>query len=396
VRPRIAIVHEWLITFGGSELVLAELLRVFPDAAVLTLIDKMRPQDRAFLGLGDARTSFLQRIPGIERRHRAFLPLFPAAVRSLDTAGFDVIISNSHAVAKGIRKRPGQLHISYCLSPMRYAWDLREQYLRESGLDHGLKGAAARMLLERLRRWDRDNSSAVDEFVTLSHYIADRIRRAYGRDSTVIYPPVDTDFFTPPETSRDDYYITASRFVPYKRIDLIAAAFARLPDRRLIIVGDGPDAAKIRAAAGPNVSLVGHVDRPRLRDLLRGARAFLFAAEEDFGIAPVEAQACGTPVIAFGRGGTTETVIAAPDDSTATGVFYYEQTADAIADAVREFERRTISSAVCRANAERFSQTRFRDDFARFVSAAVARRSGDPSVGPRTDVGAPNAAALSE
>jgi glycosyltransferase involved in cell wall biosynthesis len=245
-----------------------------------------------------------------------------------------------------------------------------------------------------MRRWDRDNSSAVDEFVTLSHYIADRIRRAYGRESTVIYPPVDTDFFTPGNIStRDDYYITASRFVPYKRIDLIAAAFAKLPDRRLIIVGDGPDAAKIRAAAGPNVSLVGHVDRPRLRDLLRGARAFLFAAEEDFGIAPVEAQACGTPVIAFGRGGSTETVIGGTDDARATGVFFHEQTADAIAGAVREFERRAISSDTCRAHAERFSQARFRDDFASFVSAAVARRAGDGPVTPRTDSDAYGAAA---
>ena len=160
--PRVAIVHEWLITCAGSELVLADLLRIYPDAVVFTLIDKMRPDDRAFLGLGDTRTSFLQRVPGIERRHRALLPLFPAAVRSLDTGGFDVIISNSHAVAKGVRKRPGQLHISYCLSPMRYAWDLREQYLRESGLDRGLKGAAARLLLERLRRWDRDKDQAAD------------------------------------------------------------------------------------------------------------------------------------------------------------------------------------------------------------------------------------------
>jgi glycosyltransferase involved in cell wall biosynthesis len=375
--PRVAIVHEWLITFGGSELVLAELLRIFPDAQLFTLIDKMRSNDRAFLGVENARTSFLQHIPGIGRRHRAFLPLFPAAIRSLDVSGYDVVISNSHAVAKGVRKRPGQLHISYCLSPMRYAWDLREQYLSESGLDRGWRGLAARQVLERLRRWDRDSSKDVDEFVTLSHYIADRIKRAYGRDAAVIYPPVDTEFFTPGETkSAAAYYMTASRFVPYKRIDVVARAFRELPDQKLLIVGDGPDAQKIRAAAGPNVELLGHVDRGRLRELLRGARAFVFAAEEDFGIAPVEAQACGTPVIAFGRGGATETVNGDANDPLRSGVFFHEQTPDAIVQAVRAFEQDTISAEACRMNAERFSEDRFRREFAEFVEGAIDRHAG--------------------
>lgn len=364
---------------------LAELLRVYPNADVFTLVDKMKPGDRAFLGVGKTQTSFLQNIPGVGRRHRALLPLFPSAVRSLDVSDYDIVISNSHAVAKGVRKHPGQLHVSYCLSPMRYAWDLRDQYLSESGLDRGVRGFAARQVLERLRRWDRDNSDGVDEFVTLSHYIADRIKRAYGRDAAVIYPPVDTEFFTPDSSPPSgDYYVTASRFVPYKRIDVIARAFAGLPDRRLIVVGDGPDASKIRDAAGPNVELVGHVDRQRLRALLRGARAFLFAAEEDFGIAPVEAQACGTPVVAFGRGGATETVTTETNDAMRTGVFFHEQTPEAIVKAVRQFEQDTISPQACRENAERFSETRFRREFADFVERAINRhrqRTGGPSAG---------------
>jgi glycosyltransferase involved in cell wall biosynthesis len=372
VTPRIAIVQEWLITLGGSELVLRELLRLFPDADVFTLVDKMPAEDRAFLGVGKTTTSFLDRIPGIERRYRSLLPLFPAAVRSLDVSGYDIVISNSHAVAKGVRTHQRQMHLCYCLSPMRYAWDLREQYLREAGLSRGPKGLLARTMLEGLRRWDRKNTAGVHAFATLSHYIADRIRRAYDRSSTVIYPPVDTEFYVPGNSDRPpgaDYYVTAGRFVSYKRTDLIAGAFRLMPDRRIVIVGDGPDAAKVRAVSGPNVTLTGRVDRAQLRSLIQGARAFIFAAEEDFCIAPVEAQAAGIPVIAFGRGGATETV-RGPGSSVPTGVFFDVQSDQAIADAVRRFESldRPMSRQACRANAERFSEERFRTEFQAFVS----------------------------
>ncbi|HEX3867638.1 MAG TPA: glycosyltransferase, partial [Gemmatimonadaceae bacterium] len=218
---KIAIVHDWLVTLGGSELVLRELLRVFPGADVFTLIDKMPAADRDFLGVQSTSTSFLDRLPGIATRHRAFLPLFPAAARSFDVRGYDVVISNSHAAAKGVRTTERQLHICYCLSPMRYAWDLRDQYLRESGWDRGARGLVARSLLRSLQRWDRTTSDGVDVFVTLSDYIADRIRRAYDREAAVIYPPVDVEFYSPASTQRGEYYVTASRFVPYKRIDLI-------------------------------------------------------------------------------------------------------------------------------------------------------------------------------
>jgi glycosyltransferase involved in cell wall biosynthesis len=368
--PRVAIVHDWLVNPGGAELVLRDLLRVFPDAHVFTLIDQMAADERRAIGLGHTTTSSLQNIPGIAKHYRNFLPVMPWAVRSLDVSSYDIVISNSHAIAKGITTTDKQLHICYCLSPMRYAWDLREPYLRASGLDHGIKGTLARAMLERMRRWDLGNTHGVDAFVTLSQFIAERIERAYGRESTVIYPPVDTDYFTP-EGPREDFYLTASRFVQYKRIDLIAESFRLLPDRKLIIVGDGPDAAKIRSAAGPNVTLVGRQSRPALRDYLRRARAFIFAAEEDFGIAPVEAQACGTPVIAYGAGGALETVRAAPFP-TPTGVFFEEQSAEAIADGVRRFEAvvPAISAGNCRANAERFDATIFREQIRDFVDTA--------------------------
>ena len=368
---KVAIAHDWLVTLGGSELVLRELLRIFPGATVFTLIDKMAQPDRAFIGVSRTRTSFLDRLPGVASTYRRLLPLFPVAMSALDLGEFDVVISNSHAVAKGVRTRSHQLHLCYCLSPMRYAWDLRAQYLEESGLAHGMRGYAANRVLDRLQRWDRSSSAKVDSFITLSHYIADRIARAYGRTATVIYPPVDVDFFDLERSRRPgsgDYYFTMSRFVPYKRIDLIARAFAQLPDRRLIIAGDGPDAAKVRAAAGPNVELVGRVERDQAKSLLGSARAFVFAAEEDFGIAPVEAQARGVPVIAYGRGGALETVRGL-DAAAPTGVFFDTQSDDAIVDAVRSFETHedAIEPAACRANAERFAEPVFRECFAAIV-----------------------------
>ncbi len=368
---RVAIVHDWLETPGGAELVLDELLALFPGAELFTMIDKRSPVNRgASLSRVKVHTSWLQHMPGIKRSYRSWLPVMPLALRSLDVSAYDIVISNSHAVAKGIRTHARQLHLCYCLSPMRYAWDLKAQYLREAGLDRGAKAPLASAMLERMRRWDLANTSGVDAFATLSHYIAGRIERAYGRESVVIYPPVDTDYFTPrdPAVPRENPYVTASRFVPYKRLDMIAKAFALLPDRKLIIVGDGPDAAKVRAASGSNVMLVGRESRERVRDRLRVARAFLFAAEEDFGIAPVEAQACGTPVIAFGRGGVTETVRGL-DAEAPSGLLYDAQTPEALADAVRRFEAlaRPITADACRASALRFGAELFRAGMRAFV-----------------------------
>lgn len=371
---RVAVVHDWLDTWGGGENVLAEILRAYPQADLFTLVDFLADDARLRLAGKHAHTSFLQRIPGARKRFRTLLPLFPRAIESFDLRHHDLVLSSSHAVAKGVRTSPRQLHISYCHTPMRYAWDLREDYLGPRGLSGGWRGVVAHRLLDRLREWDRASSTRVNLFIANSSFVRDRIARAYGRDATVIHPPVDTAFFVPPSTPHagPPYYVTASRHVPYKRIDLIAAAFKALPDLRLIVAGAGPETPRIRAAAGPNMELVGEVPRPQLRSLLQGARAFIFAAEEDFGILPVEAQACGTPVIALRRGGALETVRDDDGVGAPTGIFFEEQSARAIATAIVRFEARLppIAAADCRAQSLRFSTPRFHEQYTAVVEEA--------------------------
>jgi glycosyltransferase involved in cell wall biosynthesis len=363
------VVHDWLDTWRGGENVLAEVLRIYPDASLFSLIDVLPDAFRPRLLGKRAETSFLQHLPAARRYFRTLLPLFPYAVESLDVGRCDIVISSSHAVAKGVRTRASQFHVCYCHTPMRYAWDLREQYLAFSGIGSGLRGALAGRLLDRLREWDRRTSERVTQFVANSQFVRERIARCYGREASVIHPPVDVDFFRPPgAATQRTVYVTASRWVPYKRVELIVEAFRALPERRLIVVGDGPQARIVRSAAGPNVEFVGEVSHERLRELLQAARAFVFAAEEDFGILPVEAQACGTPVIAYGKGGALETVRGL-DYAAPTGVFFNEQNVEAIVDGVRRFEanQARITSEASRANAERFAASRFRAEFSQFV-----------------------------
>ena len=367
--PRIAIVHEWLTTLGGSELVLKEMLAVYPDAELFALVDVMATGDRDALSLAGrpVHTTWMQRIPGIGAHYRSLLPLMPMAVRGHDLRGYDVVISNTHAVSHRVRVAGGATHLVHCCSPMRYAWDLREQYLRESGLDRGVTGMAARTMLEWMRRGDYRAAQRPQAYAGISRYINARIQKSYGREATLLYPPVDVEYFTP-GGARGDSYLAASRLVPYKRIPLIAEAFTRLlPDRELVVVGDGPEMGRLRAVAGPNVRVLGSASREVLRDHLRRARAFVFAADEDFGILPVESQACGTPVIAYGVGGALETVV-----EGRTGLFFGEQTAEAIAGAVRRFEAASpLAATACRENAERFSVRRFRLEFRGWVQGAA-------------------------
>ncbi|MBX3172969.1 MAG: glycosyltransferase [Gemmatimonadaceae bacterium] len=356
---RVAIVHEWLLTHGGSEEITGQLCRLYPQADLFTLIADPVPSLRELIGDRRVITSFLQRIPTAKRSHRRLLPLMPRAIESLDVSGYDLVISVSHAVAKGVRTAPGQPHLSIVCSPMRYAWDLQEQYLVESGLSSGLKGFLARRLLARMRAWDARTASRPTEIIAISQFIAERIRRVWGRDSTVVYPPVDTGFFTPSATvvREADLYVTASRMVPYKRMPLIVEAFAAMPTRRLVVIGEGPDLARAQAVGAPNVTFLGRVGREGMRDWFRRAAAFVFAAEEDFGIVPVEAMACGTPVIGYGRGGVRETV---PDGDC--GVLFESQTVEGIRDAVMRFEADASmrgADAACRAQAERFSEAEF-------------------------------------
>ena len=377
---KVALVHDWLVTYAGAERVLEQMLAVYPEADLYSLIEFMPPAERAFLGGRQVHTSFLQRIPGMRRGYRRFLPLMPLAIEQFDLSGYDLVLSSSHAVAKGVLTGPDQLHICYCYTPMRYAWDLQHQYLRESGLSHGLKGALARWMLSRVRGWDLRTVKGVDSFIAISRYIAQRIWKAYRRESTIIYPPVDTKAFTP-GADREDFYITASRMVPYKRMDLIVEAFAAMPQWRLVVIGDGPDAAKVRSRRAANIEFLGHQPFEVLRDRLCRARAFIFAAEEDFGIAPLEAQACGTPVIAYGKGGILDTIrgLGEPDP---TGVFFPEQSVSALVEAVERFEREggQINPEACRQNALRFAPERFRAELREFVETQVRRRLLGPEV----------------
>ena len=372
--PRTAIVHDWLVTWRGGENVLAAVLEAVPDADLFALVDFLPDALRDRLGGRRAKTTFLQRAPLARRHFRTLLPLFPAAIESLDLSGYERVISISHAVAKNVRIAPGQRHLCYCLTPMRYAWDIRSAYLASPWLRAGPARWLADGLLDRLREWDRRGAAGVSRFIAISRYIAARIEAAYGRTAEVLYPPVDTLFFRPPaEAPERRYYLTASRFVPYKRIDAIAAAFGDLPGRELVVAGAGPEERRIRRAARGTVRFAGEVSRVQLRELMQGARAFLFAAEEDFGIAPLEAQACGTPVIALGRGGAQETI--RPVGGRAVGVFFHDQAPASIAAAVREFERAepTFTTAACRDNALRFGAERFEREFRAALHGELAQ-----------------------
>jgi len=356
---RVALVQEWMTTYAGSERVLEQLIALFPAADVFCVADFLPEQQRRFLAGKTPRTTFIQRLPGAARAVQKLLPLMPLAVESIDLSSYDVVISSSHAVAKGVLTGPNQLHICYCHSPARYAWDLQHQYLRESGLDRGWKGVAARAMLHYFRLWDVRTAHGVDQFLANSRYIARRIRKTYGRDSIVLPPPVDTSRFRPRAGPREGFF-TASRIVPYKRLDVLVGAFRHLPGHKLSVAGTGPALDRIRAGAPPNVEFLGHIPDGEMIQRMQSARAFLFAAEEDFGIVLAEAQACGTPVICYGAGGALDIV-----RDGETGLFFSAQTAESAAAAVRRFEllEPDLDPLRIRASAERFSASAFRQGF---------------------------------
>jgi glycosyltransferase involved in cell wall biosynthesis len=374
---RVAIIHEWLSTYGGSERMTEEFLNLYPEADLFTLVDFFPDHLRRFLDGRKITCSFIQSLPFARRHFRWYLPLMPLAIEQFDLSDYDLIISNAHAVAKGVLSRPHQLHISYVQSPMRYAWDLESRYLDAAGMNRGFKAVGARSLMHYLRMWDSRTANGVDQFIANSSFIARRIRKTYGRESIVVHPPVDVDRFSLTE-AKEDYYITVSRLVSYKRIDLLVDAFTATPARRLIVIGDGPEMPRIKARAGKNVEILGHQPFSVMKDMLERARGFMFAAEEDFGIAPVEAQACGTPVIAYGRGGIRDTVI--PGE---TGIFFALQTPEAVIAAVDDFELlERLDPRRIRINAERFSTPRFRREFVHVVSEALAKFGGSESPPP--------------
>ncbi len=355
---RIAIVHEWITTYGGSEQVLEQLISLFPGADIYCVVNFLTSDQAPFLSGRLPRTSWIQKLPFARKHARKWIWLMPMAIEDFDLSSYDLIISSSHGVAKGVITGPSQLHICYCHTPIRYAWDMQHQYLRQAGLERGLKGAWAKVMLHYIRLWDLRTANGVDHFVANSHFVSKRIQKVYRRASSVVHPPVNVDAFGL-ECQKERYYLAASRLVPYKRMDLIVEAFSKMPERKLIVIGDGPEMARCRAKASPNVTLLGYQSFDSLRHWMQRAKAFLFAAEEDFGIIVVEAQACGTPVICLGRGGATDTVI--PGE---TGLFFNEQSPEALCEAVEQFESgATFDPLVIRSNAKRFDRAQFRKNF---------------------------------
>ena len=367
---KIALVHDWLAIYTGSERVVEQILWLYPQADLFSLVEFLSPDQRAFIQGKQVKTSFIQHLPLARNHFRSYLPLMPIAIEQFDLSAYDLVISSSHAVAKGVLTGPNQLHVSYVHSPIRYAWDMQHEYLREAHLDRGGKGWLSRLLLHYIRLWDSHTLNGVDAIATNSSFIARRIWKIYRREAQVIYPPVDTHYFQCQE-KKEDFYLAVSRMVPYKKISLIVEAFGGMPEKRLVVIGDGPQLKAIQRLAPENVEILGYQPTPVVADYMRRARAYVFAAQEDFGITPVEAQACGTPVVAYQCGGAAET-IRGLEHPEPTGVFFKEQNVAAIQEAVRQLEeaKDALKASACRKNAERFGIETFRRDFSSFVTEA--------------------------
>lgn len=361
---KVAIVQEWLVTVGGSDKVVKAILDVFPDADIYTLVAKKEVCDELGIPWEKVHTSFIQKMPLGTKKHRTYLPLFPFAIEQFDLRGYDVVISSSHCVAKGVLTKADQLHICYCHSPIRYCWDMYNEYLEESHLDKGFKSWLVRLMLHPIRQFDAIAGSRVDYYISNSDYVGQRIRKTYRRKATTIHPNIDISNF---ELCNDkqEYYLASSRLVAYKKIDTIIEAFNQMPDKKLVVIGGGPNLEAYRKLANDNVTVMGYQPFDVLKDKMQHAKAFVFAADEDFGMIPIEAQSCGTPVIAYGHGGSLETV-----NGGKTGLFFNEQTPEAIVEAVNKFEAmgsQPFAPADCRQWAEGFSEKRFKREIKEFV-----------------------------
>jgi len=362
---KIAIVHEWLTSHAGSEKVVEQILNSYPQAHLYSLVDFLPPDQRNFIQNKSVTTSFIQNLPFAKRAFRNYLPLMPLAIEQFDLSDYDLIISSHHAIAKGVITRPDQLHISYVHTPLRYGWELQHQYLQQAGLTKGIKSTLTRAILHYLRLWDVGSANRVDRYVANSRYVARRIDKTYRRPAEVIYPPVDTQRFRA-DAVREDFYLTVSRFVPYKRIDLTIAAFNQL-GLPLVIIGDGDSRQAMQQMAQGNIRFLGRQPDSVVADYMQRCRGFIFPPEEDFGITPVEAQAAGAPVIAYAKGGQAETVI-----NGKTGLLFAHQTPESLVQSVKQMHGQIgrFEPRVLRQNAERFSIDRFKQRFEAFVEQA--------------------------
>jgi len=363
----IALVHDWLTGMRGGEKVLEVLCELFPNATLLTLLHNKGSVSQT-IERHRILTSFIDRLPMKSKRYRNYLPLFPTAIDSMDFSGYDLIISTSHAVAKGALPSPGALHICYCHTPMRYVWELFDEYFGpgKAGI---LTRAAMSVVAPRLRMWDIRASDRVHHFIANSRNVAGRIHQYYHRPAEVIYPPVNTDQFTVSDKD-DGYYLIVSALVPYKRVDLAIRAVSELGER-LVIVGTGPETEKLKALAGPNVEFLGWKADRELARLYAGCRALIFPGIEDFGIVPLEAMASGKPVVAFGAGGALETVVESTD--CPTGIFFREQTVEALKDSLRKLSKVQFDPQKIRRHAMRFDRTVFKQNIRKFVEEKSAK-----------------------
>jgi len=356
---RVAIVHDWLNGMRGGEKVLEAVLEIFPGSTIFTLhLD--REKISPFLQQQDIRPSALRRMPLVKSKYRYYLPLFPSMIRKFKFDDFDMVLSLSHCAAKGVNVPAHIPHICYCFTPMRYAWHLYEDYFGSGRI----KKALVNLVMKRMRRWDRATAAGVDYFIAISRHVAERISQCYGRGSEIIYPPVDTQYFRPENTRQaEDFYLIVSALVPYKRVDIAVQAFnmLKLP---LKIVGAGTEYRKLKSMADKNISFHGWIPSGEIRDLYQRCRAFIFPGEEDFGLTPVEAIACGRPVIAYRKGGVLETVT-----DNATGIFFDEQTPDSLAQAVRRLRKQQFDPKILRQESLRFSRDRFKAGFKDYVIA---------------------------
>ena len=358
---RVAIVHDWLVTDAGAEKVLKALLDIYRDADIFSLVDFLSQRDRDnVLGGRFAKTSFIQKLPFARKHFRSYFILFPLAIESFDLSKYDLIISSSWAVAKGVKKHANQLHISYCYTPIRYAWDLYDEYTASLPQP---KKLFVKATLSYIKKWDIKTLHRVDHFIADSIFVQERIKRTYNRDSRVIYPPVDTKNYAY-EPNKEDFYLTASRLVPYKKTKLIVEAFNEMPDKKLVVIGSGEELKAIKEIAKTNISVLGYQEKDVLTHYMQRAKAFVYAAVEDFGIVPIEAMSCGTPVIALGKGGTAETVI-----DGVNGVHFKKQTKEDIIDALCRFESQSFDLASISRDAKVYNTKRFQEEIQEFIKS---------------------------